>query len=153
MSARLKIDGLEDLRRGLQALPSELQSDAEAAVRSAADATAEHVRRVYESARSSTSTYTIKGGIKKSRKHLADSVVVTTRGAKTGAAAARVKVTAPHAHWFEFGTQERAWAGGKSTGAMPARATLVPKATAERREMVSELIDVVRRAGLEVRGA
>lgn len=144
------IDGLDELREALQNLPDALQAEAERVVLQSAERTASTVRAAYQQVRSPLETYTTKGGIKKARKHLADAVEVTTRGRETGAAVARVTVNAPHAHWFEFGTQARQWEGGKSTGAAPARPTLVPTAIRNRREMVDDLIAVVERTGLKV---
>lgn len=152
MSANFKIDGLNALREALQRLPDQLQADAEDSVREAAEQTASSVRAVYASRRSPLETYTLKGGVRKTRKHLADSVEVRTRGRETGAAWARVEVRAPHAKLFEFGTQNRQWENGKSTGAAPARPTLIPAALRERRQMVNELVAVVERAGLKVTG-
>lgn len=150
MSAGFKIDGLDELRRALLELPAHLQAEAEASVMRAAQQTASEVRAAYQSRRSSGDTYTVKGGVKKARRHLADSVEVKTRSRETGAAVARVAVTAPHAAWFEFGTQNRQWEGGKSTGSSPARPTLIPAAVRDRKQMIEELIGVVERAGLKV---
>jgi HK97 gp10 family phage protein len=144
------VDGLKELREALQALPDQLQAEAERVVMQEAEETASTVRATYQQVRSPLETYTLKGGIKKARKHLADSVEVSSRGRKTGAAVARVKVNSPHAHWFEFGTQNRQWENGKSTGAAPARPTLIPTAIRNRREMVDELIAVVEKTGLKV---
>lgn len=153
MSVQFKIDGLAELRKALLDLPEHLQANAEAIVREAADDAASAVKARYEQHRTSTATYTPGRGVRLARRHLADSVSVSFRGAKSGAAVARVVVDAPHAHLFEFGTQNRQWEGGKSTGAAPARPTLVPVAIRQRREMTNELIAVVERAGLKVTNA
>lgn len=150
MSARLTIVGWNELIDGLTKLPAALQLEAEAAVSKAAHATASSVKAAYEQRRSPTSTRTMKGGIKKARKHLADSVEIETSESGSGVAKATVKVTAPHAHFYEFGTQNRQWEGGKSTGAAEARPTLLPEALRRRRQMVNDLIAIVERTGLTV---
>lgn len=152
MSASLKIDGLSELRKALQDLPEQMQAQAEEVVLRAANDTASTLRSLYEQVRSPNETYTLKGGIKKTRKHLADSIEVKSRGKDTGVAHARVKVNAPHAALYEYGTASRQWESGKSTGAAPARPTLIPTAIRERRQMVNDLIAVVERAGLKVNG-
>ena len=144
------IDGLDELRKALLDLPDQLQAEAERVVLGAAESTASSVRAAYQQVRSPLDTYTVKGGIKKARKHLADSVEVSGRTRETGAAVARVRVTAPHAKLYEYGTQTRQWENGKSTGAAPARPTLIPIAVRERRSMVEDLIDIVEKTGLKV---
>lgn len=150
MAATFKIDGLDELRKALLDLPEHLQSDAETVVRDAAEDAASAVRSRYEQHRTSGATYVAHKGVKRARRHLADSVSVSFRGAKTGAAVGRIVVDAPHAHLFEYGTQERQWLGGKATGAAPAHPTLIPIAVRRRKDMTDELIEVVERAGLKV---
>lgn len=144
------IDGLDELREALQNLPDQLQAEAERSVMRAADNTASAIKRTYEQARTTSGTYTLKGGIKKPRKHLADSVEVSSRGKETGAAVARVKVNARHARLFEYGTQHRQWENGKSTGSAPAHPTLIPTSIRNRKQMVDELITIVEKTGLKV---
>ena len=154
MSVTLKIDGLEELRRKLLALPTELQADAETVVKQAARDARDAIVARYEQHRSSTGYYVPKAGIRRPRRHLADSVRIDEQQSGKGSAYARVVVDAPHAHLFEFGTNERQWdKNGKSTGAAEAHPTVVPVAIRSRRAMVQELKAVVESAGLEVRGA
>ena len=157
MGYAFKIDGLDELLRELENAPAHLQAEAEARVVEAANETAARVRAVYEANRTALTTYTVKGGIKKARRHLADSVEVTTRGRESGAAVARVRVTAPHAYWFEYGTAERQWTSGKSTGAARPgadgqRPTFVPTAMRQRRQMKEALVAIVEQSGLKVTG-
>lgn len=150
MSATLTITGWNELLRELTNLPQEMQLEAEAVVARAAQDTASSVKARYEQHRSPLATRTMKGGTKKARRHLADSVTVETSESGSGVAKATVVVDAPHAHFFEFGTQSRQWEGGKGTGASPARPTLLPEALRRRRQMIDELIALVQRTGLVV---
>ena len=146
------IDGLEDLRKALLNAPQSIQAQVETIVRGASDSAASEIRSRYEQHRTSTEMYTPGKGVRRARRHLADNVVVSFRGAKTGAAVGRIVVDAPHAHLFEFGTQNRQWENGKSTGSAPARPTLVPAAIRNRRQMIDELIATVEQTGLKVTG-
>ena len=68
--------------------------------------------------------------------------------------AARVIVDLPYAASFEFGTQVRKRKGRRgSTGAAPAKPTLVPAARRARVTMRETLIELVKRQGLGVRDA
>lgn len=154
MSATLKIDGLEELRQKLRALPEELQVDAERAVKQAAREARDAIVARYQQHRSSTDHYVPKAGTRRRRQHLADSVRIFELVGNRGSAYARVIVDAPHAHLFEYGTTSRQWnTNGKDTGTMPAHATVVPVAIRSRGKMIHELKAIVEGAGLEVRGA
>lgn len=142
-------NGLDELREALLNLPKQLRDDAAAIVNDAANSTARDVRAAYERVRTPTKAkgYKSQGG------HLADNVRVTedTSGGESYALA-RVKSMAPHASLYEYGTADRAWKSGKSTGSMPAHPTMIPTAVRERRQMHDRLIEMVKAAGLEVSG-
>lgn len=152
MAVTFKIDGLDELRKALLDAPEQIQAQAETIVREAAESAASEARSRYEQHRTSIETYTPGKGVRRARRHLADSVSVSFRGAKSGSAVGRIVVDAPHAHLFEFGTQQREWLGGKSTGAAPPNATLIPIAIRRRRGMTVDLIETVERIGLKVTG-
>jgi hypothetical protein len=133
---QLRIDGLADLRRALLALPAELVSEAGVIVHAQAEAAAREMAGAYP-------VHT--GGLRRG-------LSVEVAGDQASATA-RVKNRARHAAIFEYGTAERRWANGKSTGRMPAGRVFIPIAMQRRRIMLSALIDLVERAGLHVSGA
>ena len=152
MSVAFKIDGLAELRSALLHAPPQIQSKAEAVVRNVVDEAASEMRVRYQKHRTPTDWYWPGKKRRQKRRHLADNVKVTFRGAATGAAQGRIIVDAPHAHLFEFGTAQRRWKSGKSTGAAPAppQKIFIPIAVRKRKHMTEELIDVVEGMGLKV---
>ena len=129
------MQGMDELKALLRQLPAELTDDADTVVREAADQTAAEIKAVYDRHRSSK-----KGNKGRSPVHLADSVVIQ-RMVRPGLVRYRVRVTAPHAHLFEYGTYRA-----------EANPTLVPAAIRQRSLMVQGLIDLMRRRGFEVSG-
>lgn len=150
MSVAFKIDGLAELRSALLNAAPQIQSKAEAVVRNVVDEAASAIRAGYQKHRTPTDWYSPGKSRRQKRRHLADNVKVTFRGAATGAAQGQIIVDAPHAHLFEFGTAQRRWTSGKSTGAAPPQKVLIPIAIRKRKHMTEELIDVVEGMGLKV---
>ena len=133
---QLRIDGLEELRRALLALPADLVADAATVVRTAANDTARDITAAY-------------GAVRRTG-NLQSHVRVDHGGTRAGATS-RVVSTARHAYIYERGTVARQWKNGKSTGVMPAANQFIPIAMARRQVMVDALMEVVERTGLTVR--
>jgi hypothetical protein len=135
---QLRINGLDELRKALLALPPDLVNEAGAIVHAQAEEAARQITAAYNS-------HTRTG-------NLAGHVVVDI-GSDRVSASARVRSTAKHAYIFEKGTGSRKWANGKSTGKMPAGNVFIPIAIARRRVMTAALVDLIERSGLTVTGA
>lgn len=60
---------------------------------------------------------------------------------------------APHAYWAENGTELRHVIGGATRGRMAPLRIFIPIAMKRRRMMVAALVEIVRRAGLQVTDA
>jgi hypothetical protein len=136
---QLRINGLDELRRALLALPSEMVREAGVIVHAQAEAAASEMAGAY-------AAHTKTGA-------LIDGLRVEVAGDSVSATA-RVKNRAHHAWIFERGTPaERRHASGKSTGRMPEGKVFIPIAMQRRRIMLAALIDLVERSGLHVSGA
>jgi hypothetical protein len=134
--SQLRINGLDELRKALLALPPELVRESGEIVHAQAQAAAQEI----------ASAYPVHTGNLRSHLHVdiaSDAVSAT----------ARIKNTAKHAWIYENGTQPRHWKTGKSTGVMPVGRVFIPIAMQRRRIMLSALIDLVEKAGLHVSGA
>ena len=137
MSAnQLRINGLDELRKALLALPQELVRDAGEIVQAQAN----------EAARQIASAYPIVSG------NLHDHLRLEVRSDSASSASAVVRNTAHHAWLFEHGSKPRRWLNGKKTGSMRGQPTLIPIAIQRRRIMVAALVDLVERTGLDVTG-
>jgi hypothetical protein len=137
MSAnQLRINGLDELRKALLALPPELVRESSVIVHAQAEAAAREI----------AGAYPVHTG------NLRDHLRVDVAGDAVSATA-RVRNTAKHAWIFEHGTGPRRWASGKSTGRMPEGRVFIPIAMQRRRIMLAALIDLVERSGLHVSGA
>jgi NADPH:quinone reductase-like Zn-dependent oxidoreductase len=139
--------GLSEFESALRELPTTVRSEAQPIVSDAANATASHVKAAYERVRTSGTS-----GRKAAGKHLADGVKVVVDNGGTSYARAFMRSTAKHSHLYEFGSVKRQWKSGKNTGTMPAQPTVIPAAERERRKMRDELVEMMRRNGLEVSG-
>jgi Bacteriophage HK97-gp10, putative tail-component len=134
---QLHINGLEELRRALMALPPELVREAGVIVQAQAETAAAEMASAYP-----VKTGALRRGL---RVQIAGDAVSAT---------ARVRNTARHAYIYERGTPaERRHASGKSTGKMPEGKVFIPIAMQRRRIMLAALIDLVERSGLHVSGA
>jgi hypothetical protein len=131
---QLHINGLEELKRALRALPAELVREADVIVQAQAD----------EAMRQIAATYPVRSGAMLRGLHL------ETRGDQVSSWA-RVSNRTWYANVFEHGTKgPRHWATGKNTGEIRAADRFIPIAIYRRRIMESALVDLVRRAGFEV---
>ena len=135
---RLRIDGLNELRTALLALPPALVREAAVIVHAQAEAA---VREIAAGYAAHTRTGNLRNGLRVELRDDRDS------------STARVRNVAHHAWLFEKGSGPRRWANGKSTGTMPAGQVFIPIAIQRRRIMLSALIDIVERTGLHVSGA
>jgi hypothetical protein len=139
MANRFILEGFSDLLAGLRQLPELLTEEATEIVDHTAEITASSLRQVYPLGE----TGKLRAGVK----------IKATRS-RFGAARI-VRSTSPHAHLWEFGTQNRHTRAGWFRGRAPSHSTegLVAIATRNRRRMNLQLIDLVRREGFEVTGA
>jgi hypothetical protein len=76
--------------------------------------------------------------------------VAKARSGRWGASA-QVRSNAPHAHFFEYGTQARQTDLGYNRGPMPGKNVLVPIVQRRRLRMYDALAGMVERAGFTVR--
>lgn len=130
MAAPGEFSGMAELIRSLQALPEELQTEAEGVVQATADLMAAELRRDYPAHSG----------------NLREQVRVDSEPGANGRVRARVRATAKHAHLYEYGTVQRfTKSSGANRGTMPARPTFVPAAVRNRKRMVEKLTDVLRR--------
>ena len=134
---RLELKGLAELRETLKQLPEAFASEAAGYVDDQADAAARDII-----SQDPEVTGNLKGH------------VVVKKLASRGryGVVRQVRSTARHAHLYEYGTAARQTALGYNRGFMPGIPTVVPTVIRHRRQLVGRLIDVVRRAGFEIRG-
>jgi len=135
---RLKFDGLAEFRAALRQLPAELAGEASHDVESAANSAAVAIRVGY--------------GAHRRTGTLQESVVVEHLSAGPFGAGSMVKVTAPHAHLFENGTQARHTSIGANRGSMPPGHVFIPAVVRARRAMYERLKALLVRNGLMVSG-
>lgn len=136
-TARVELVNIASFRDALRRLPAELQQEADAVV----EAHALEAARAVQSAYPEGPTGNLKRG------------VTTEINRSRFFSAGIVKSRAKHAFIFEKGTQRRQTAKGFNRGAMPEAKEseqAIPKFIRIRARMTRALIDVVRRAGLEV---
>jgi bacteriophage HK97-gp10 putative tail-component len=133
---RLELDGLTELRAALRHLPAQLTAEADAIIRASADQAKREIQAAYPEGPT--------GNLKRG--------VTVQHNASKFFTSAIVRSRAKHAHLFEFGTRRRTSRRG-NRGAMPVAPEgqrMIPIAIRIRRQMVTALIDLVRRAGFEV---
>lgn len=124
-----KIDGLEEGLRELQE-----------AITKAGEAVQENAAKVIE-ARSQQAENRIKSEYSRISQNLAGSV----QRRRTRDLSQRVTVTAKHSHLVEYGTGPRKTSEGWNRGTMPANPIVGRVANDERRRMVKELVEVVKK--------
>jgi Bacteriophage HK97-gp10, putative tail-component len=132
---QLRINGLEELRRALLALPAELVREAGVIVHAQAEAAAREMAAAYP-----VKTGALRNGLR------------VELGGDHVSAMAKVRNHARHAYFFEHGTKER-FDKGRSRGRMPEGKVFIPIAMQRRRIMLAAMIDLVERSGLHVSGA
>jgi len=133
----LKIEGLDELRAALRALPAELAAEAGGIVLGAATAAERDMAGQYAQ---HDKTGNLSGGLS----------VSSEPGAIRYGARAVVRNRAPHALFAEHGTQVRQNAKGANRGAMPPISVFIPTAQRHRREMIRSLISLVESHGIKV---
>lgn len=132
---RLVIEGLDELRQALRSLPARLREEAGRIVVKRAESAKQQAVATYE-AHARTG-------------NLARGVTITHDYSQYGQVAI-VRSRAKHAWMFENGTQARHTGLGANRGAMPPAHAFIPAMVRERRAMNDELIEIVRREGLQV---
>lgn len=134
---KVALEGFDELRAGLRALPRDMARDARTRVYAAANGAAEDLR----------GSYPEKSG------NLRRGVKVTLKD-EDFAVEATVKSTSPHAHLWEFGTQVRRTQRLLNRGSAPAHFNqgLVGIAQRHRRALNEDLKDIVRKSGFDVTG-
>lgn len=134
----VKWDGLDELRRQVRTLPTDLATEAREDVVGAAQHAADALRQAYPGG----PTGRLRRGVSVTTKQTGSSVVAV------------LKSTAPEAHLWEFGTQVRRTQRGWNRGAGPAHYNqgVVGIAARYRRTLNEQLVDIVKRNGFEVTG-
>jgi hypothetical protein len=132
------MEGLDALRLALRNLPATLTEEASDVVDDATEITASSLRQSYPLG----DTGNLRAGV--------TATVERNRFGVVGV----VKSTSPHAHLWEFGTQNRRTHQGWNRGLVGEhRDGLVPIAQRNRRRMNGTLVELVRSAGFEVTGS
>lgn len=138
----LVFEGLAQLKQDLLNLPTELQAEAGHIVQAHANAAAARIKDVY-------GDHWVTG-------ELAQKVTVTYDLTTGVAASAVVQNTSRLAYIFENGTEARHYVtvNGKQhqTGKMPGFHVFIPRVMQERRNMYSDLKDLLVQKGLSVHG-
>lgn len=138
MSVKLNLEGFNELRAALQALPEEMKAKADFIVTKYASIARNEIQGGYP--RGPTG-------------NLQSRVTVTANAGRRVSAVSIVKSTAPHAWIFEHGTVNRITRKGARRGKMPAAPSaeaMIPKVIRLRAQMVAELIELVESQGFEV---
>jgi hypothetical protein len=133
-SNRVVLNGMDELRAQLRALPEDLATEAQEIVVANANAAANDIRSGYPH-----------GPTGNLRSHV---TVAQTRSRVT--TTAKVSSRAPHANIFERGTANRVTNKGWNRGRMPqppASERMIPKVARQRRIMVEALKALVLRHG------
>lgn len=137
MASRVVLEGLDEFRRQLRALPENMQNEAgEIVITHAEDA-----KRQIETGYPEGPTGNLKRrvSVERNKSKLASSAIVRSR--------------APHAAIFEFGTKRRFTDRGANRGVMPKASdseAFIPKAIRARRRMTQALVAMLERLGFRV---
>lgn len=135
MSVTFTIEGLDELRQELLKLPAVLADKSAKRITVRTLLAAQRIRNNYPSRTGDL------------RNH------VTAKVDQSGVSVVgTVKNTAKHAYIFETGTQARHTDIGANRGSMPAGHVFIPIVAEERREMYSDLAEIIAGEGLEVSG-
>jgi len=135
---RFEFQGMESLRRRIQALPEEFVTASDPLVIAHANAAAAEVATVYAA---HVHTGRLQAGL-----------AVQVRNTRKGVAATVVS-RAPHVHLFEDGTKVRATQSGANRGAMPAFHVFIPAMQRAREALKRDVRALIESYGLEVKGA
>jgi len=134
---KIAINGLEELREQLRALPADLAREAGVIVQAHAQAAFSEMQQKY-------AEHDFTGNLRRG---------LTIRNEFTGGQFAVrwiVRNRAPHAYWAEHGTEMRQTTTGVGRGRMPPLHIFIPIAMRKRELMVQALAGVVRRHGMRV---
>ena len=140
---QIAINGLDELRAQLRRLPADLTHEAAAIVQGHAEAAVREMDAKY-------AQHEWTGNLRRGLTMMQD-YTGTRYGVRW-----IVRNRAPHAYFAEHGTEMRETLGrksiraGVSRGRMPPLNIFIPIARRRRRLMVNALVEVVRRAGLQV---
>jgi hypothetical protein len=136
---RLELNGLADLMAALRKLPADLAQEAADLIDDTVEITASSLIQSYPLG----DTGNLRKGVKKK--------ITRSQFGAVG----EVKSTSPHAHLWEFGTQNRQTRQGWNRGKLKAQYNrgLVGISLRERKKLNAKLIDLVRKAGFEVTGS
>lgn len=136
---RIVLDGLAELKAALRQLPEGLRAEGAEIVDDTAEITASSLRQAYPLG----DTGKLRAGVSVKTEHTPYGTIGIVRS------------RSPHAHLWEFGTQNRVTRQGWRRGRMPAHKAdgLAAIAVRNRRRMYQRLIQLVQRAGFEVTGA
>jgi hypothetical protein len=135
----IELTGLDELREALKQLPEDLAAEGQQIVENHTEFTANSLAIAYPIG----DTGNLRKGIKTEYTH--------TRFGTVG----RVRSTSPHAHLWEFGTQDRETREGWKRGQVTPRGKetgLVPISERWRKVMNRALVELVKRAGFQVTG-
>lgn len=138
MSARVRFEGLAELRAELRKLPADLRDQALVLVLNVGNDARDQIRAAYDAAK-------VTGNLSKG---------VSAEMEPSGNFGVRVKVKsrAKHAWIYENGTVTRKTNLGANRGAAPPGRTFIPIMIRQRKALNHALADIVRRAGLRVVG-
>jgi len=138
MGVKVSFDGMSDLRAALQALPTEMATEAAGIVGQYAGQAKNDIQNGYPIGRTG---------------NLHNRVSVSVKPGNSASVTAIVASRSPHAHLFEYGSGRRVTNTGANRGRMPAApesARMVPKVQRLRSQMVRALIAFVRDKGFVV---
>jgi hypothetical protein len=137
VAVKIEMQGLAELRAALRQLPEHLTEEASGIVHKHARTAEQRIVQNYP--QGPTGNLRRRVGTEHSKSRMT--------------ASSRVRSRAPHSHLFENGTNVRRNAKGANRGRMPEASDaqkMVPAVIRQRRQMVEELKDMVRREGFKV---
>jgi len=134
MANRIELEGLDEFKAMLQALPETLANEASEIVDHYAEITAASLRQLYPIGD--------RGNLRKGIK------IKVERG--RFAVGRTVRSSSAHAHLWEFGTQNRFTRRGWRRGRELPHEGLVSIAIRNRKRMIADLIELVKRRPFEV---
>lgn len=137
----MPIEGLTELQTFLRNMPENLRGKSFAIVKTTTEGAALDLKMAYPQRNYGSADK--RGNLRKGVKTVYPSTSIAT---------GIVKSTSPHAHLYEFGTQNRRTLTGANRGAMPPRPTAIPVFQRRRRSMNQALIEMVKAEGFEVSG-
>ena len=135
---RIQWEGLDELRRQLRELPTDLRDEASAIVLEAGQAAEREIDQGYQ-------RYQITGALR-------SGLTLFKSAATAFGVGVLLRNRAPHAWLFEHGSQTRKTGWYGSHNPMPARPLFIPIVRKHRARMYDALKGLLARAGLQVSG-